>query len=138
MMNQQVLEGSWKELKGMLRERWGQLRDDELDAAAGNVERLMGLIQRKTGESRESIDQFLSQAGSECQSLWHRTEKMMKDYSESTMDGAEDLGQEAMKRLHAGYVQSERFVRQYPLETLVVCLGVGVVAGVVASALTRR
>ena len=54
------------------------------------------------------------------------------------MAGASEFSQEAAKRMHAGYVQSEQFVRRHPLESLAVCLGVGVVAGVVATMLSRR
>ncbi len=138
MSNQQILEGSWNELKGQLREKWGQLTNDDLEAASGNVERLIGLVQRKTGESREAIDNFLSEAASKCQSSWNRTGQMFQDYTEAAVNGASQIGHDAKQHLHAGYVQSERFVRKHPMETLAVCLGVGLVAGLVATALTRR
>lgn len=138
MSNQQIMQESWKELRGRIREKWGEITDSDLDIAAGNVERLIGLVQRKTGESRESIDQFLSEAMAQCQSSWQNARQSLQDFSSATWDEANVLGHEAVQQLHAGYVQSERFVRRHPLETMAVCLGVGLVAGVVATALTRR
>jgi len=35
MMNWDQIEGNWKQFKGKVKEKWGQLTDDELDQAAG-------------------------------------------------------------------------------------------------------
>src|SRR5262245_7846004 len=56
MVNQQTLQGNWNEIKGKLRSKWGQLTNDDLQTAHGNVDQLIGLIQRKTGEARSSIE----------------------------------------------------------------------------------
>ena len=55
MVNQQTLQGNWNELKGKLREKWGQLTNEDLQVAQGNVDQLIGLIQRKTGEARSGM-----------------------------------------------------------------------------------
>jgi len=62
MTNQQTLQGNWNEIKGQLRSKWGSLTDDDLAIFNGNVEQLVGTIQRKTGEAREGIEQFFEQA----------------------------------------------------------------------------
>ena len=51
-INEQTLAGSWNELKGRVREEWGDITSDELESAKGSVDRVVGLIQRKTGEGR--------------------------------------------------------------------------------------
>ena len=43
-VNQQTLEGNWTEIKGKLHEKWGQVSNDELQMAQGNIEQLIGLI----------------------------------------------------------------------------------------------
>jgi uncharacterized protein YjbJ (UPF0337 family) len=55
VLNQQVLQGNWNEIRGKLREKWGELTNDDVQSFNGNVDQLIGSIQRKTGESRESI-----------------------------------------------------------------------------------
>ena len=56
MSTQQQTIGNWGELKGRVKERWGQLTDDELHEVEGNYDQLLGLIQQKSGEAREEIE----------------------------------------------------------------------------------
>ena len=62
-MNQNILEGKWKQLRGSLREKWGQLTDDEVDQIAGKRDRLSGFLQERYGytqvEAEQQIDDFL-------------------------------------------------------------------------------
>ena len=52
-MNKDIFEGKWKEMRGQLKEWWGELTDDELDQANGNAEQIVGLLQQKYGYTRE-------------------------------------------------------------------------------------
>jgi uncharacterized protein YjbJ (UPF0337 family) len=62
-MNRDILEGKWKQLRGEIRETWGELTDDEIDQIAGKRDKLAGTLQEKYGWSREEaerhIDDFL-------------------------------------------------------------------------------
>ena len=62
-MNQNILEGKWKQLRGNLREKWGELTDDELDQIAGKRDKLAGILQERYGytqmEADRQIDEFL-------------------------------------------------------------------------------
>src|SRR3954470_5812808 len=58
-INAQELQGQWNRLRGQVKERWGQLTDDDLQIQGGNVDQLVGRIQQKTGEGREAIEKFL-------------------------------------------------------------------------------
>ena len=64
-MNENILEGKWKQLRGYLRERWGEITDDELDQIAGKRDRLAGLLQEGYGytqmEADKQIDDFVSE-----------------------------------------------------------------------------
>ena len=61
MVNQQTLTGKWNEVRGKLKEKWGQLTDDDLRSFNGNVDQLVGRIQQRTGEARETVEEFLDQ-----------------------------------------------------------------------------
>jgi uncharacterized protein YjbJ (UPF0337 family) len=58
------IEGSWKQLKGKVREQWGKLTDDDFDEIAGNREQLEGRIQNRYGygkdQARKEVDDWLS------------------------------------------------------------------------------
>lgn len=58
-----ILEGKWLQLRGRIREVWGELTDDELDEIAGKRDRLRGKLQERYGwnemKADEEIDRFL-------------------------------------------------------------------------------
>lgn len=55
--------GNWKQFKGKLREKWGDLTDDELDRLQGQREQIVGRIQEKSGEDRREIERNLDTMG---------------------------------------------------------------------------
>lgn len=52
-MNQDRIQGRWKQIKGKILERWGRLDDDDLDVIAGRRDQLLGRIQQRHGLARE-------------------------------------------------------------------------------------
>ena len=56
-MNADPTTGSWKQLKRQLKQRWGNLTDDDLDTIGGKRERLVGKIQERYGISREEAEE---------------------------------------------------------------------------------
>ncbi|MGM0564308.1 MAG: CsbD family protein [Pseudomonadota bacterium] len=55
-MNKNTIEGNWNEFKGKVKEKWGQLTDDQLDVIDGKRDRLKGEIQQAYGVSRENAE----------------------------------------------------------------------------------
>ena len=64
-INAQELQGQWNKLRGQVKEKWGQLTDDDLQIHGGNIDQLVGKIQQKTGEGREAIEKFLTELTSQ-------------------------------------------------------------------------
>ena len=62
-MNRNILEGNWKQIRGSIREKWGERTDDELDQIAGKRDQLAGVLQERYGytqmEAERQIDDFL-------------------------------------------------------------------------------
>jgi uncharacterized protein YjbJ (UPF0337 family) len=48
-------KGSWNELKGKLKQKYGQLTDDDLAFADGKQDELLGRLQQKLGKSKEDL-----------------------------------------------------------------------------------
>jgi uncharacterized protein YjbJ (UPF0337 family) len=55
-MNKDQLKGKWHQLKGEAKVQWGKLTDDDLDQAAGQTEKLIGLLQERYGYARERAE----------------------------------------------------------------------------------
>ena len=49
------MKGSWNELKGKLKQKYGQLTDDDLTFAEGKSDELIGRLQQKLGKTKEDI-----------------------------------------------------------------------------------
>ena len=56
-MNSDVIKGKWKQLTGKIKERWGDVTDDDLQAADGHAEYLVGKLQERYGWSKERAEQ---------------------------------------------------------------------------------
>ena len=54
-MNWDTMKGDWKQIKGKMREKWGELTDDELDQVKGRREQFEGLLQKKFGMAKDEI-----------------------------------------------------------------------------------
>lgn len=52
-MNEDIVKGKWKELRGKVRERWGKLTGDDVDRLQGSSDELIGLLQQRYGYERE-------------------------------------------------------------------------------------
>ena len=137
MTNQQTLQGNWNEIKGKLQSKWGSLTDDDLQVFNGNVDQLMGTIQRKTGEARESIEQFFEQFRSNGASAISRAGESVRAYAHQAAETVQETSKQAAESVRDGYAEVEAMVRQRPAESLAVCFGVGVITGVVVSLFLR-
>ncbi len=62
-MQTDKLGAGWSQLKGKIREFWGELTGDEVDWIAGRREQLIGKLEEKYGMSREEaerqVDEFI-------------------------------------------------------------------------------
>jgi uncharacterized protein YjbJ (UPF0337 family) len=147
-LNQQTLEGNWNEIKGKLRERWGQLSQDDLQMARGNVDQLVGVIQKKTGEARERVEQYLTELTSNGGSAVGRVAEAVRGYASSAADSArgyastatesaDEARARAAEMLRGGYAQTERMIQQRPMESLAVGFGAGLITGVIIGLVMR-
>jgi uncharacterized protein YjbJ (UPF0337 family) len=59
-MNWNQIEGNWKQFKGIAKQQWGKLTDDQLDVIAGKREQLSGKIQEAYGITKDETEKQLS------------------------------------------------------------------------------
>jgi uncharacterized protein YjbJ (UPF0337 family) len=58
-MNDDRIEGNWKQFKGKVKEQWGKLTDDDLDVIGGRRDQLAGKIQERHGVARDEAERQL-------------------------------------------------------------------------------
>jgi uncharacterized protein YjbJ (UPF0337 family) len=54
-MNKLQFKGGWNEVKGKLKQKYGQLTDNDLTFAEGKDEELLGRLQTRLGKSKEEL-----------------------------------------------------------------------------------
>ena len=60
-MNTLSFKGSWNEVKGKLKQKYANLTDDDLLFEEGKDDELLGRLQKKTGETKEALRDFMEQ-----------------------------------------------------------------------------
>jgi uncharacterized protein YjbJ (UPF0337 family) len=60
-MNEDKIQGQWRQLAGKLKAKWGKLTDDDLAVADGTHEYLVGRIQERYGIARDEIEKELKE-----------------------------------------------------------------------------
>jgi len=137
MVNAQTLQGSWNEIKGKLRNKWGQLSGDELQSFNGNVDQLVGMIQRKTGEARSSVEHYLEELTANGASAFSQASEAVREYATQAAGAVQESSKRAADSVKKGYDDAEEMIRQRPGESAAVCFGVGVLVGVVLGVALR-
>lgn len=138
MVNQQTLQGNWNEIKGKLRKKWGALTNDDVQNFDGNVDQLIGMIQRKTGEARNQIEKFLDDLTAEGSASFGAAAENIREYAHQAADRVQETTRQAADSLRQGYEDAETLVRDRPTEAVAVCFGVGVFVGLVLGLAIRR
>ena len=58
-MEKLEVKGAWNEVKGKLKQKYGQLTDDDLAYEEGQEDQMYGRLQRKLGKTKDEIKEEL-------------------------------------------------------------------------------
>lgn len=59
-MNWDIVEGKWAQLKGSVKEKWGDLTDNEITEMEGKRDKMAGALQEKYGWTKEEAERELT------------------------------------------------------------------------------
>lgn len=134
MEHQQQLADKWSEVRAKLKQKWHKLTDEDLRVFDGNVEQLVGRIQRRTGETRDAIERYLEQFSEEGSDI-------AEDLRERVQAGAAQVSavaQQGYDAFREGYSEAERIVKDRPGQAVAIAFGMGLVAGLGAAFLLHE
>lgn len=69
-MNNDIIEGNWKQFKGQVQTQWGKLTDDVFDEINGSRKKLAGAVQENYGIARDEAEKQVA--------AWEKANKEMK------------------------------------------------------------
>ena len=63
-MNSDILKGKWNQVKGNIKQRWGDLTDNDIARIEGTYDEFVGVLQERYGYTREratrEVDDYLN------------------------------------------------------------------------------
>jgi len=65
-MSTLAMKGNWNIVKGKLKQKWAKLTDDDLEFVEGKEDELLGRIQKRTGETRDRVEEAVADACASC------------------------------------------------------------------------
>jgi len=137
MVNTQILQGQWNQVRGQLKKKWGQLTDDDLRLTNGNVDQLIGKIQHKTGEAREAIEQFLDELTSQGASAVSQVAETAGQYGRYAADQVREGYNRISDQFGQQYEMSQELIRENPARSVATALGIGILLGIVVGLALR-
>jgi uncharacterized protein YjbJ (UPF0337 family) len=137
MVNTQQLQGTWNKVRGQVKEKWGNLTDDDLQLHGGNIDQIIGRIQQKTGESREAIEKFLNE-------LTDRGASMVSQAAQTIGQSAQDAGhrlrdeyRQVAGQVNEGLDRAQQYVGENPARSVAAAFGVGLAFGLLVGLAIR-
>ena len=133
-MDRDRLEGNWKQMRGKVKERWGELTDDDLTAINGRRDQLEGKIQERYGYAKNKAQREIED--------WYRsTEPHLADDIETIRTEIQNLtstvGRIANKQIGRAQVsaaeaahEAEAAITRNPLTAVAIAAGLGFLLGV--------
>lgn len=135
-INVQGLQGHWNQLKGDLQKKWGQLTDDDLRWASGNIDQLIGKIQQRTGESREAIESYLDKLASQGSQTVSSAVESVGSYAQEVSHRLRDHYGDISDQAREGYYTAQDAIGRNPLPWMAVAFGIGVLTGVLVTGMS--
>ena len=59
-MNKLTFKGTWNEVQGKLKQKYGQLTDDDLVYSEGKHDELLGRLQKKLGKAEDDVRKVIA------------------------------------------------------------------------------
>ena len=123
--------GTWNQLAGAVKSKYSQITGDDLAGVNGNIQQLAGVIQRKTGKAREEIDEYLRSLSESTSTTVGRISEAASDMASKASETLREGYDYAKEASRDGFKAATETVKHRPGESLLLAMGIGVVAGLI-------
>lgn len=137
MMNQEQMKGKIQKLRGIAKQQWSKLTDE--DFREGSIDYVVGRITELYGttkeEAQKKIDELMKgieksgDSGSNIADNIHKMADKLADAAEHGQQKLEEATDSIKHQTHEWYEYMDKCVKEKPLTTLAVALGLGALIG---------
>lgn len=131
MVSREQLMGNWNGVVRSIKEKFGDFNKEELARVEGNFDQLVSLVQKKSGQTKEQVSEWISEAcetaGTTYNQVANRTAQYVDAAGEVIRENYDRVATEARK----GVDYTSHSVSRRPLESMAIAIGAGLIAGVV-------
>jgi ElaB/YqjD/DUF883 family membrane-anchored ribosome-binding protein len=138
MVDHDALLRSWKEISEKLRQHWAELANEDFQSFNGDVNQVVELIQRKTGDARTIVERYLNELSANAASAFERSTEDVREYARESGERIEEGTRQAVEAWRESRKMAEAYARQRPVASMAVCFGAGILAGLVLGLSVRR
>lgn len=131
MSTKEEVQGTWNQLAGAVKSKYSQITGDDLAGVNGNIQQLAGVIQKKTGKAREEIDEFLRSFSESTATTVGKISEVASNVATRASETVREGYDYAREASRDGLKAATETVQQRPGESLLLAMGIGVVAGLV-------
>jgi uncharacterized protein YjbJ (UPF0337 family) len=131
MSTQEKVFGNWNQFKGKVKQRWGQLTDDELNEVEGNFDQLVGLVQQKTGEARQQIERAINDLSNQAGGAFTEATETARQYVDQASEKLRGTADQIRERTQGYAEDAQAMVRNRPAESVAVAFGAGLIVGLI-------
>ena len=137
-MSQDAIRENWNEIKAGLLHKWNAIASEDLDSFNGNVQQLVDTIQRKTGEARDSIEQYFEQFSADSSAALGQANAFVRAGAQQAAESIQHSSKRVVSSVRKGYDDVEKAVQRSPGKSLAICFGAGLLAGILVTMVMRR
>ena len=131
-----AIDGSWNQIKGKLRQQFGQLTDDDVSFVEGKGDELLGRLQSKLGMGADQLNDLLNELKDELSAAGangHEGVASLKAAAGRLADNikgqAGDVYEQTRQKARTLHEDAEEYVRRNPRQALLTAIAAGFVAG---------
>jgi uncharacterized protein YjbJ (UPF0337 family) len=130
MITKEELGSKWNLMADAIKEKFHQVTDEELREVNGSVQRLIALLQQKTGQNRQQVEAFMSDVCAQNGSTLANFYETMSGYAESASASIQKGYKQLSQHAQEGFSQSSDAIASRPVLSVGAALGIGLIAGI--------
>ncbi len=138
MVSQSVMEANWNDIKANLKSKWQQLSDRDLQSFKGSADQLVHMIQRRTGQAKNVIENQLEEMIAQGREIQNQVGQFFSGAASQAGEVYNEGYDVAAQRLAEGYKQASKYAKENPGAAVAILFGSGLLAGLGVAMLMRR